>query len=206
MSRSLPHPCLRLVSLLLMAAAACGSHCPGQTSEAPPPPAKIKVKIKTQAQAPASGPAKRLLRWDEVEKKIQALSQVPVTGCTPGDLTINGLARLANTHLEKAGRSERVLLEAEVDMDVETLLKANFFSPLYQSKDSLDKADLVSQINAGSLNDLLMSLPMVLNLSMRWFEDAYVCTGATPSVDPVLIHRHTPKAYQIRGLKAAARP
>lgn len=152
-----------------------------------------------------AGPAGSLLGWEAVKQKIDIVSKIQVTGCTAGDLTINGLARLANKHLEKAGRSERVFLEAAEDMTVEETLKTNFFSPLYESKDSLDKEDLVKQINAGSLNDLLMNLPRLLNLSMRWFEGGFVCTDSSPSIDPVLMHKYTPNLYEIRAVKVRPR-
>lgn len=145
-----------------LAVAVCCGHCSGAEKDA-----------KDQPSAQSARPREKLLSYEAISNKIKSLSTLPIKGCTSGDLTLQGLARLLNAHLEKAGRIERVIVDPGLDVDVAELLKADSFSPLYRNKGMLDKEDLVKQINSGSLGDLLMNMPGLCNMGMEWYEDRF---------------------------------
>lgn len=184
-----PPPSWLWLMKALLAAALCWGTCPGQDApQKPKPPAQKSM------------PVAKLLNYRATAKKIQELSKLPVKGCTSSHLTLKGLVRLANDHLQKAGRIERVIIEdPALDVDVEKDLKANFFSPLYQSKEPLDREDLVSQINSGSLAGLLMNLPALCGVGLGCFEDSFLVTMSwTQDLSAVGFNN----AYELRAMKA----
>lgn len=160
------------LAAMLLAGALCHGACLGQQDDGKGgPPAAAKPAPFQKWPAVRTGPPfEKHLPYATVKARLKALSQIRVRDCTTADLTLRGLARVLNAHLEKAGMPERVLLDATQNADVETEMKDPIFG-VVGAQESLDKEHLVKQINSGSVADLLMHLPRLCGTGMEWHAD-----------------------------------
>lgn len=150
-----------LTGKIMVAATLCCGSCAGEEAQSKAPRAAGERVL-----------SDKLLSRDKIDARLQEFSRIPVKGCTSSDLTLKGLTRLLNQHLQKAGRIERVIIvDPKLDADVGKELTSNFLSPLYGNTEGLDKEDLARQINSKSVADLLFHMPFMCNVGIAWYED-----------------------------------